>query len=425
MPELEYICNLIKELNLFSKRNEFPSSIITADYVEKQIKQQGISHLCLIVTDDCNFRCKYCIYSENYFYSKRIKNTNMPISVAKASVDYYFNNNKESIKYNPLIVSSIGFYGGEPLCNWSLIKDIVKYSQKYDPNCYFSITTNGLLMNEEKIKFMLDNNFSISVSLDGGKDEHDKNRIDRFGNGTFDRVFRNLSMMQEAIDKRPDAKLKNSMLHILITKDNITNLLSIEKFFAAYPKLRSHVFSISNVNAMNTDYYKSQNSPDVLKNRNDQILFLLNEYKKNENADDKFLRAFFNDTQTAVDQLMPYQENLFFGSCIPGSHKLTVGTDGRFHACEKINQNYPIGSVYEGLNYSKISAYLNELLNIRKEKCRNCNLLGLCSLCFAHMESDSSLQFNESHCESVKEAMATRLGICYSIKEARQAVKAD
>lgn len=418
--EVKGIYENIKSLGLFSKRSELLSTNITAEYVEKQIKEQGISHLCLIVTDDCNFRCKYCIYSDYYFYSKSFSNRCMTLDVARKAVDYYFKNNIEALKFNPQLISSIGFYGGEPLLNWKLIKEVVKYSKKYDENCYFSITTNGYLLDKEKIKFMLNNNFSISVSLDGGKDQHDKNRIDRCGNGTFDRVFKNILMLQDMIDKNPDSEIKNRMFYILITKDNLSDLDSINNFFKKYPNIRQHVFSVANVNAMNTDYYKNQNSEEVLKKRNKQILKLLDDYKRNENKNDRFLKAFFSDTTTAVDQLSNYQENLLLGACIPGAHKLTVGTDGRFHACEKINQNYSIGSVYEGLKYTEISKYLNKILNIRRKYCTDCNLLNLCSLCLAHMESESDLEFNHSHCISVKESMKTKLGICYSLKESRQ-----
>ena len=158
------------------------------------ILENGIDHMCLVLTNECNLRCRYCIYSEHYYYSRPYSNRKMEFEVAKKAVDYYFRVNDKSIEYNPYIMPSIGFYGGEPLLAWDVIVKVVNYIKNKTDKCLFSITTNGLLLDIEKIKFMLKNNFAISISLDGTKEEHDRNRIDQSSNGSFERVYNNLEL---------------------------------------------------------------------------------------------------------------------------------------------------------------------------------------------------------------------------------------
>lgn len=418
----EYIIHFIKKYGLFQKRSEVTNGEITSEFVHNYIRENGISHMCLIVTDQCNFRCKYCIYSDHYFYSKNYTDTNMSLDVALKAIDYYFKVNQTAIQYNPQLIPSIGFYGGEPLLNWEVIVASVEHAKKYDANTYFSITTNGYLLDQNKIQFMLDNNFSISISLDGDKESNDRNRVNCNNQGTFDVVYKNILLLQEAVDKRPDKKIKNAMVNILITQDNLTDLEKIYDFFHDNPNILDHITNVNSVNNSNTDYYDCQCSSEILSRRNEQVKKLLKLYK--ENLYDKFLRSFFSDIVSVVDLVTPFSNNGLLGCCIPGAHKLTVATDGNYHACEKINQNYPIGNVESGLNFDVITKCLNTILELRRKHCNGCNLLNLCGLCLAHFETDSNLKFNENHCRDIKEAMNTTLKICYSIKEAKDEKRA-
>lgn len=91
----------------------------------------------------------------------------------------------------------IGFYGGEPLLAFSLIRKIVEYAETVflGKEIKFFITTNATLLTEEISKFLLDHNFRVTFSIDGPKKVHDQNRIFPDGRGTFDKVMENTTMM--------------------------------------------------------------------------------------------------------------------------------------------------------------------------------------------------------------------------------------
>lgn len=140
----------------------------------------GYRQMILEVTSQCNFRCKYCCYSECYEYTHGYTDDYMSFEIAKKAVDLYFNNFREAHKRNPLAEPFLGFYGGEPLLNIKLVKDVVNYIKKEysDIIVHYNITTNGYILNENTMKFLVDNDFAILISLDGDKNDHDRNRLD-------------------------------------------------------------------------------------------------------------------------------------------------------------------------------------------------------------------------------------------------------
>lgn len=90
----------------------------------------------------------------------------------------------------------ICFYGGEPFLNFPLIKEVVEYVKQIDNETIFYITTNGTLLNSEIIDFLTENNILITFSLDGFKENHDRNRVYENGRPTFDTIINNINKLQ-------------------------------------------------------------------------------------------------------------------------------------------------------------------------------------------------------------------------------------
>lgn len=412
----------IKRYHLFSFIPPKHETHYDETVIENIINKHGIGHLCLVMTDECNFRCKYCIYSEHYTYSKRYRRKEMSFDIAMKAIDYYFSINAVSVKTNPHLKPSIGFYGGEPLLNWDTIVQIVEYVKtKYTHDCIFAITTNGLLLSADKIEYMLNNNFAISVSLDGDKDNHDRNRVDIASNGTFDRVFSNLCLLESAVQERKRSGFdKNLIYYILVTYDNISNLEQINTFFSKHPNLCQHIISTNKVNASNTDYYENQSSEKILEGRKAQLQRLLNLYKEELAAGQEnfFLKRLFGGFVSTCSSITCYGDlSALHGACIPGAHKLTVDVDGRFHICEKISPQFSIGNIENGFDYSKIALYVNQLIAIRQLHCQNCNIKNRCSLCYVQMESDNCFSFDHALCDKVKNSIASSFSLRYSMLE--------
>lgn len=148
-----------------------------------------ITRVFLTLTHRCNLACKYCFVKQEAL--------DMPLQVALDSIDFVINSlasEKDS--------ASIVFFGGEPLLRWDdIIVPAVLYKEQKYPNkqCRFSITTNCVLLTEDKIRFMKEHNIGILTSIDGAKDTQDFNRPFHNGKGSFDTVETNLKLYRDIV----------------------------------------------------------------------------------------------------------------------------------------------------------------------------------------------------------------------------------
>jgi len=157
--------------NIFQKNSKnkyinFPKDKISIDIIKTKIKD--LKQLSLEITHDCNLKCKYCVYGGNYLYERVNSKKYMDFDVAKKSILYIYNTIKDRVDKT----FNIGFYGGEPLLNFEIIKKIVQFSKKLFKNWFleFQITTNGTIFNKEIIEFLVLNDFFTLISLDGPKE---------------------------------------------------------------------------------------------------------------------------------------------------------------------------------------------------------------------------------------------------------------
>lgn len=148
----------------------------------------NLRQLILQVTQNCNLRCKYCVYSGSYVNRTHTKKR-MSFEIAKQAVDFYFahNTNKDA--------GVISFYGGEPLLEMELIKKIVVYSEKlYEgKELRFNMTSNATLLTDEIADFLYEHNFNLTISLDGPEEVHNQSRVFADSKtGTFQCIIKNL-----------------------------------------------------------------------------------------------------------------------------------------------------------------------------------------------------------------------------------------
>ena len=143
-----------------------------------------IKALCLHVAHTCNLNCAYCFASQGRYHGERAL---MSYETGKQALDFLIANSGK--RYN----LEVDFFGGEPLMNWDIIKKLVAYARnqekKYNKNFRFTLTTNGLLIDDDVIKFANQEMDNIVLSLDGRKEIHDAYRKDYAGNGSYDRII--------------------------------------------------------------------------------------------------------------------------------------------------------------------------------------------------------------------------------------------
>lgn len=187
--------------------------------LKEALRKDKFEQLILNLTENCNMRCSYCIYSGKYNQQRVHSKRYMSEETALKATDYFLNNCADEIY--------LGFYGGEPLLAFNLMKKVVEYSKnKTDSSINFSLTTNATLLNEEIIHYFVSNKFSLTVSLDGPESVHDRYRKTIDGQGTFQRVMENLKKIK---DYDPDY-YRNKVLFSVVNAPPVEALYSCQIF---------------------------------------------------------------------------------------------------------------------------------------------------------------------------------------------------
>lgn len=175
------------------------------DYTTKEIKHQHDSiyntlierfsqDLILQVTQDCNFHCRYCLFANETHVERHHNKINMDFSTAQKAIDYLYTHSKDAD------IITVGFYGGEPLLNFKLIQKATEYvKHKFQlKRIKFLTTINGSLINDMIISFLAENDFELTISMDGDREYQDAHRKFAInGKNTFEIVKRNVLMIKK------------------------------------------------------------------------------------------------------------------------------------------------------------------------------------------------------------------------------------
>ena len=171
-------------------------------YSEDKYEQLAYSHknnsnvikaLCLHVAHTCNLNCSYCFASQGKYQGDRAV---MSFEVGKQAFDFLIANSGSRRNLE------VDFFGGEPLMNWDVVKQLVAYARsiekEHNKNFRFTLTTNGLLIDDEVIDFLNKEMSNVVLSLDGRREVHDLFRKDYAGNGSYDRIIPKFKRLVEA-----------------------------------------------------------------------------------------------------------------------------------------------------------------------------------------------------------------------------------
>jgi uncharacterized protein len=163
--------------------------LYTKDVYENYIdsfknRETVVKALCLHIAHDCNLRCKYCFAEEGEYHGRRAL---MSYEVGKKALDFLIENSGNRVNLE------VDFFGGEPLMNWQVVKDLVAYGRSqevaHNKKFRFTLTTNGVLLNEEILEFANKEMANVVLSIDGRKDVHDKMRPMRGGQGSYEVIL--------------------------------------------------------------------------------------------------------------------------------------------------------------------------------------------------------------------------------------------
>lgn len=375
-----------------------PYTPYIGDFLARKVAQ-----MTLQVTQGCNLRCKYCIYSEEINQHQRSHSSkNMDWETAKKAVDFLYAHSIDSDRV------TIGFYGGEPLLNLPLIRQVVAYSKElFDgKEIGYTITTNGTLLTDEIMRFLADEDINLMISLDGPKEINDRNRVFAGGGGTFDTVMKNLARLKEIVPEYYE-KVQFSMVMDPSNDFDCINEISVS----------AKDFNQHNINAaiVDRDYDEEEvifSEEYVWKSRYHNFLAFLSMFgrfpEKQVSAISRNASSILLRDAKYMDVFGPlYQIDVPGGPCIPGQMRLFVNVDGNLFPCERVSETSPvmcIGSLDTGFNIEKAANLLN-VGAITKETCRNCWALRYCTSCARKAdigEETLSPQYKLSHCKAVR-----------------------
>ena len=152
-----------------------------------------IKALCLHIAHTCNLNCSYCFASQGKYHGERAV---MSLEVGKRALDFLIENSGTRRNLE------VDFFGGEPLMNFEVVKELVRYAReiekKHNKNFRFTLTTNGVLIDDDVIDFANKEMSNVVLSLDGRKEIHDRFRVDYAGNGSFDKIVPKFQRLVES-----------------------------------------------------------------------------------------------------------------------------------------------------------------------------------------------------------------------------------
>lgn len=360
-----------------------------------------MGNLILQVTQQCNLRCSYCTYSGKYV-NRVHSNQTMEFETARRAIDFFMNRN--------LLVEQpiVGFYGGEPLLQFELIKQIVKYVEDVYPDRKVShnITVNGTLLNREAIAFFAEHNFTPVISLDGPREVQDKNRCYTTGKGTYEEVIKNLGYIKDTYPELWSRTMTNTVL------SHDSNYEDICQFFEEHEYMRElktmgALISESGLKNENRIKYSQRLDQLLIENRRaviDRLSGTEGNAREHKLFSD-YQGELFKYWRILQSGKLYLEKNHPGGPCIIGAKRLFVTTDGSFYSCEKIPEmeEYRIGSIEMGFDMGKI----RKLMNVGKltaEKCKKCWNFQFCGLCVSRCitENGVSKEYREELCKVEK-----------------------
>ena len=198
------IDELTKEEKLFAEDIFEPSAGVLKE------RHTEVKALCLHVAHTCNLNCSYCFASQGKFHGERAI---MSMETAKRAIDFLVENSGNHVNLE------VDFFGGEPLLNWDVVKGTVAYARsiekEHGKNFRFTLTTNGVGLNDEVMEFANREMHNVVLSLDGRKETHDRLRKFVDGRGSYDVI---VPKVQECVKRRGD---KEYYMRGTFTHDNV------------------------------------------------------------------------------------------------------------------------------------------------------------------------------------------------------------
>ena len=330
----------------------------TFEATAKQFKKrQGvIKAICLHVAHDCNLACKYCFAGKGEYDGPKGL---MSLETGKRALDFLIE--QSGTRRN----LEVDFFGGEPLLNWEVCKELVKYGReqekKYNKNFRFTLTTNGILINDDVIDFCNKEMGNVVLSLDGRKSTNDAMRVSRNGKGSYDLI----------VDKfKKFADSRNYYMRGTYTRNN----LDFANDIIHMADLGFKELSIEPV-------VSDPKEPYAL--REEDLSILKEQYQI---LADEMLRRYRNGNGFTFYH---YMIDLDAGPCIVkrvsgcgvGTEYMAVTPTGELYPCHQFvgDEKFLLGDIWKGVTNKKVLEQFEECNVYSHKECKDCFAKLYCS----------------------------------------------
>lgn len=347
-----------------------------------------LKQLVFEVTDDCNLSCRYCAFGDLYWGYDRREARYMSFPMAKTIIDHLVKIWEKYPSTAKSQMTAISFYGGEPLMNISLIRDVVAYVESLNVSrtFHYSMTSNCLLL-DRYMDFLAEKGFYLMCSLDGDK-AMDGYRVRHDDSPSFDKVFSNIKALQEKHPVYFKTHVSfNAVLHNLNSVQGICNFIKAE--FDKLPQ-------ISELSNINIRPEKKKEFDQAYKNvceslyqaeNYDEIALALMDNNPDYHTTMTFLDVTSGNVFNTYEDLLLEEDHIDTiptGTCIPFSKKMFVKVDGKIMPCERIPHAFSLGTVQNGtihLDPEEIATQFNGYLDKMRSSCNACSRKEFCVQC--------------------------------------------
>ncbi len=327
--------------------------------VDFKKRQTVVKALCLHIAHDCNLACRYCFAEEGEYHGRRAL---MSYEVGKKALDFLVANSGNRVNLE------VDFFGGEPLLNWQVVKDLVAYGRSLEePNhkkFRFTLTTNGILLDDEILEFANKEMANLVLSIDGRKEIHDLMRPYRGGQGSYDKV---VPIFRKAAESRGQM---NYYVRGTFTRNN----LDFSKDVMHLADLGFEQISVEPVVASPEDDYalREEDIPALLEEYDRLAAELLNRRKEGKGVNFFHFMIDLEGGPCVAKRL---------SGCGSGTEYLAVTPWGDLYPCHQFvgKEEFLMGNVFEGIARTDIRDGFKTCNVYAKEKCRNCFARFYCS----------------------------------------------
>ena len=333
---------------------------IYQDYIfDFKKRETVVKALCLHIAHDCNLACQYCFAEEGEYHGRRAL---MSFEVGKKALDFLVAHSGNRINLE------VDFFGGEPLMNWQVVKDLVAYGRSLEEPHHkkfrFTLTTNGVLLNDEILEFCNKEMANVVLSIDGRKEVHDRMRPFRGGQGSYDLIVPKFQKVAESRNQM------NYYVRSTFTHHN----LDFSKDVLHLADLGFKQISVEPVVAKPEDHYAIQEEDlPVLMEEYDKLAKEIIRYRKEGKG--------FNFFHFMIDlEGGPCVAKRLSG-CGSGTEYLAVTPWGDLYPCHQFvgNEEFLMGNVEEGIVRTDIRDCFKECNVYAKDKCKKCFAKFYCS----------------------------------------------